>query len=397
MKLEEMFVSESQSASEFLRSHTGRYFLLNIRRLGQTTAACLNITNSGSGKCRFVDNSRAIAVSPNEPGIELTPETIYLPYAMLNTLGNYFEAIRCVMPSGVFNQKRRVSVGLLGRDSEMMGGLLVSLQQKTEMINEICDSLKTSIDTPIYSLRKVTKKPVTLTAESKLYSNGESLLEAYSGSLPIYSCLPELCGFGTENVNRGAEKPNKRDALLRFWMQDQKEKGNANSLRSKHGLNFVAHELKPLNIAGRNMKWNCSGNPRTDSIDLLLEYRNCPVITEVKMAGDKFLSVGAVQLWYYAAVLASDSQENRLSRWFDEIGGKEKPWLGLLAETRDESKSNERGFSTDLESVLCFLRNSETKSVMGQRFAGAFVLIVEEDGDGFAISNEREFRIDWKG
>ena len=397
MKLEEMFLPSTEMASEFLASHTGRYFLFNIKRLGQTTAACLNIKKSGSGKCRFLGNSGAIATSSDEPGFELTSKTIYIPYTMLNMLGNYFEAIRCVMPSGVFNQQGRVSVGLLGRDSEMMGSLLGTLQEKTETICEIYVSLKTSIDTPIYSPRKGTKKPVKLAVESKLSISGQSLLEAYGESLPIYSCLPELCGFGNENTNRCEEEPNKRDARLRFWMQDQKKQENANPLHSKHGLNFIAHELKPLNIAGRNMKWNCEGNPRTDSIDLLLEHEGSPVVTEVKMAGDKFLSVAAVQLWYYAAVLASDSQSNRLVRWFNEFSGRGKPWLGLLAQTRDESKSNERGFSDDLESVLVFLRNSETKNVMGHRFAGAFVIIIEEIGDGFAISNESDFRIDWQG
>jgi hypothetical protein len=162
-------------------------------------------------------------------------------------------------------------------------------------------------------------------------------------------------------------------------------------------LNFVSHELKPLNIAGRNLTWNCSGNPRTDSIDLLLEYKGSPVITEVKMAGDSFLSVATVQLWYYAAVLASESQRNRIGKWFDNFSNNEKPWLGLLAQSRDENKSKERGFSDDLKSVLRFLSDDETKDAMGQQFAGALVLTVEENNGAYAIANGGEQRIDWSG
>ncbi|MDB4639338.1 hypothetical protein OAE77_00580 [bacterium] len=395
MKLNEMFVSESQSASEFIAKHTGRYFLFNVEKSGRRIATCVNIKESGAGRCRFLDKNVSASVSSDDPGFELTPETIYMSYAMLNTLANCFEAVRRVIPDAAFNAKGKVSVGLLKRDSEEMGRLLGTIQENTATIRTICDSLDTKIDTPIYSLRKATKKPVKLSGDSRLTSDGKSLLEAYTASLPIYSSLPELCSFGNENTNRGKDEPTKRDAGLRFWMEYQQKKCIENPLRSKHGLNFVAHEIKPLNIAGRDMRWNCIGNPRTDSIDLLLEYEGGPVITEVKMAGDKFLSVGAVQLWYYAAVLASDSQKNRLGRCFDEIGVEKKPWLGLLAEARDENKSNERGFSADLDSVLFFLRNSETKRVMGQQFAGAFVLVVEEDGDGFAISDEVDVRIDW--
>jgi hypothetical protein len=396
VKLNDILVAEGTGASDFLAKNPGRYFLLNITRNGQLDAACLNVTKKGSAACRFLNDDVIAPVSLENPDFQLSPQTLRLSYGIVNTLGNYFETIRSVVPDAAFNKRERTSVGQLTRKSEAMGTLLAALQAKSKDIGSICDALQTNIDTPIYNLRKKTKRPLTLATGSRLSSQGKTLLEAYSVSLPIYACLPELCGFGTENATRGKAKPNKRDARLRHWMHEQ-QSVQPNPLNSRYALNFVSHELKPLNIAGRNLTWNCSGNPRTDSIDLLLEYEGSPVITEVKMAGDSFLSVATVQLWYYAAVLASESQRNRIGKWFDNFSNNEKPWLGLLAQSRDENKSKERGFSDDLKSVLRFLSDDETKGAMGQQFAGALVLTVEENNGAYAIADGGEQRIDWSG
>ena len=374
----------------------GRYFLFNIKQGVERTAACINIRQPGSGRCRFSGSNKVIAVSADDPGFKLTSDAICMPTEMLNTLGNNFEAIRCNIPEDGFNENGRVAVGLLRRDSEAMGDLLNAINSCIRDIERIFDSLQTNINTPIYELRRNTRQSVVLASESRLTNAGESLLEAYSDSLSTYSSLPELCGFGNENAGRCRDEPSQRDAQLRFWMQRQSERGNENPLGSKYGFKFIAHELKPLNIQGRDMRWNCKGDPRTDSIDLLLSHEGSPVITEVKMAGDKFLSVAAIQLLYYSAVLASDSQRLRLARWFGEFNKEAKPWIGLLAQTRDETKGSENGFHADFDGVLQFLKNRKTRDVMRGRFAGAFVITIDESSKEFAVSPDGEYRIEWQ-
>ena len=163
------------------------------------------------------------------------------------------------------------------------------------------------------------------------------------------------------------------------------------------------YEIKPLNIAD-TIRWNCSTDPRTDSMDLLLSARDSAVFTEVKMAGDSFVSSALVQILYYASMMVNERQHRRLRREFPTLGP-EPPWLGVIAEERDETKPNEGGFSADKDTTIGFLEQEETKRILGKHFRGIFVLIIREEPTpfdqekripAFGVVEGEEWRIDWR-
>jgi len=174
-----------------------------------------------------------------------------------------------------------------------------------------------------------------------------------------------------------------------------------NPLQGHHPLNYVNYEIKPLNIAD-TIRWNCGTDPRTDSVDLLLSYQGSAVLTEVKMAGDSFVSGALVQILYYASITANESQHQRLRRKFPSLSH-ESLWLCVIAEERDEAKPNEAGFSADKDATVRFLKHQETKQVLGRYFRGIFVLVIREESTPFdqqkgipAFRVVEECRIDWR-
>jgi hypothetical protein len=198
-------------------------------------------------------------------------------------------------------------------------------------------------------------------------------LSAFTESQRVYAGLPVLRGFGTENTGRGQDLPNKGDARLRFYMQHNPK----NPLAASRPLDYVAYELKPLNISD-GLKWNCSFDPRTESVDLLLSMAGSPVCTEVKMAGDKFVSAAVVQLLYYASILANERQRDRLAREINKGVLAHGPWLSVIAQQR-----NDAGFAGDLEEAVSFLRHEETRKTLAPYFSGAAVLVIEEKPEPF--------------
>jgi hypothetical protein len=171
-----------------------------------------------------------------------------------------------------------------------------------------------------------------------------------------------------------------------------------NPLGASRPLDYVAHGLKPLNISD-GFKWNCSFDPRRDSIDLLQSLDHSPGYTEVKMAGDKFVSAAVVHLLYYGSILADDKQKDRLARQIKGFTSQEA-WLCVIAQQRDDS-----GFAGDLEDAVSFLRHGHTQRTLGPFFRGAVVLVIDESPELFCprrgIPRFRsvkggEYSIDWK-
>ncbi|MFO0887605.1 MAG: hypothetical protein U0790_00510 [Isosphaeraceae bacterium] len=253
-----------------------------------------------------------------------------------------------------------------------MGSLLAGLERRSADILAVCNSLELSLDTGLLSLRRSLPHSVVLMEDGGLSDHANSVLHAFSESQTIYALLPQLRGFGTGNAGRGQDLPSKRDARLRFYMQLKRD----NPLRTSRPVNFVAYELKPLNISS-GLRWNCASDPRTESVDLLLELSGSPVFTEVKMAGDKLVSSAVVQLLYYASVLANDKQRARLAREFDCFTTQE-PWLCVIAEQREDA-----GFADDLAAAVSFLKHAETRRTLAPFFCGAVILSIRENPEPF--------------
>lgn len=381
------------------RSLGNRFLLLNVMVDGSATSVCVNVQSDGSAAWRKKEENKKRSLKLDSPGFALTDHTLVLSYEDVNMLANNFQVIFEAMPSAAVGLDGSVAVGKLSRDRAEMGHVLAQLEQRSKDILAIGQALELSLDTKLLILRRSVAHSVRLMNGDRLSDYADEVLSAFSDSQKVYVGLPSLRGFGTENTGRGKELPNKRDARLRYYM----EQNPTNPLSTSRPLDFVAHELKPLNIAD-TLKWNCCFEPRTESVDLLMSLSGSPVLTEVKMAGDKFASAAVVQLLYYGSVLANDTQKSRLIR---EIRGftVQEPWLCVIVQQRDESKSKERGFASDLAATLAFLQTQETRRTLFPFFRGVAVLVIEvcpepfctERGiPSFRVIEKGEHFIEWR-
>lgn len=364
-----------ETTATVLRRSVGMVLLLNVTVDGEATSVCVNVERSGSaawgrkeGKPRRLDL--------DSPGFSLTERTLVLAYDDVNTLGNNFHVVREAMPTKAVNPDGSVAVGKLTRDGAEMGYVMAELERRTDDIVAIRDALNVPLDTKLFSLRRALGRSVELMKGADLSEYGTEVLSAFSESQRVYAGLPVLRGFGTENTGRGQDLPNKGDARLRFYMQHNPK----NPLVTSRPLDYVAYELKPLNISD-GLKWNCSFDPRTESVDLLLSMAGSPVFTEVKMAGDKFVSAAVVQLLYYASVLANERQRERLAREITKDAMAHEAWLCVIAQQR-----NDAGFAGDLAAAASFLRHEETRRTLAPYFSGAAILVIEEKLEPFCAT-----------
>lgn len=381
------------------RSLGKRFLLLNVTVDGSTTSVCVNVQSNGSAAWRKKEENKKHSLKLDSPGFSLTDRTLVLSYEDVNMLANNFHVIFEAMPSAAVGPDGCVAVGRLPRDRAEMGRVLAELEQRSADLLAICNALELSLDTKLLSLRRLLPHSVCLMNGDRLSEYAGEVLAAFSESQIVYAGLPLLRGFGTENAARGKDLPNKGDARLRYYMQHN----SSNPLGTSRPLDYVAYELKPLNISD-TLKWNCCSDPRTESVDLLLSLSGRPVFTEVKMAGDKFVSAALVQLLYYGSVLANDTQKNRLTREFKGFT-LQKPWLCVIAQERDETKANETGFASDLASTLSFLQYEETRRALCPFFGGVAVLIIRESPvpfcqrkgiPAFRVLEDGEYFIEWR-
>jgi len=372
-----------ETTAAVLRRSVGRVLLLNVMVDGAATSVCVNVEGGGSAAWRRKEEGKRRPLDLDSPGFSLTERTLVLVYDDVNMLANNFHAVREAMPAKAVKTDGSVAVGKLPRDGADMGHVLAELERRYDDLLAICTTLDVSLDTKLFSLRRAVGHSVGLMKDGDVTEYATGVLSAFSESQRVYAGLPVLRGFGTENPGRGQNLPNKGDARLRYYMQ----RNPNNPLAASRPLDYVAYELKPLNISD-GLKWNCSFDPRTESVDLLLSLAGSHVFTEVKMAGDKFVSAAVVQLLYYASILANDKQRERLAR---EIKGfpSQEAWLCVIAQQRDDA-----GFASDLGAAVSFLRHEETRETLGPFFCGAAVLVIEENPEPFcAMKGTPSFRV----
>jgi hypothetical protein len=365
---------EGQTTADVLRTLVGKHVILNVTTNREPTSVCVNIERSGSAAWRRKEKDKKFKLTLEQPGFSLTDNSLILSYELVNVLASNFQSIREALPLHESEDVRDVAIGTLARDGAEMGKVLGALEMRTADILNIVEALSRSLDTPLSAIRYESGRSVRLMAGPDLSEQGNSILRAFSQSQAIYSTLPALRGFGTGNI-RGIGPPGMKGASLRWYMQNNK----TNPLGTTPAVNYVDYELKPLNISD-TLKWTCSADPRTESVDLLLTIEDTPALTEVKMDGDDFTSKAVVQLLYYAAILANHSQAIRLSREF-RLPAFEKPWLCVIAEERQTT--NKVNFESDLAQTLDFLRHAESKAYLSPFFAGVAVLIIQKATDPF--------------
>lgn len=282
-----------ETTTAVLRRSVGRVLLLNVTVDGAATSVCVNVEGGGSAAWRRKEEGKRRPLSLDSPGFFLTDRTLILSYDDVNMLADNFHGVREAMPANAVSPDGNVAVGKLSRDGADMGHVLAELERRSDDILAIRNALEVSLDTGLFLLRRSLAHSVGLMNGGELSDYAGKVLSAFSESQRVYAGIPVLRGFGTENPGRGQDLPNKADTRLRFYMQHNPN----NPLTTNRSLDYVAYEVKPLNIRD-GLKWNCSFDPRTESVDLLMSLAGSPVFTEVKMAGDKFVSAAVVQLLY---------------------------------------------------------------------------------------------------
>ena len=359
---------------------TGRFILLNVLVEGVQTSVCVNKRADGAAAWRRKEDNRRIQLLLDAPGFSVVPQTLALTFGVVNVLANNFHAIFEAIPVLAVDDQGGVAIGRLPRDGAEMGQLLTNLEQLSKAILEIELSLEQAIGTPIHALYRNVGHRTLLTNGDDLSEYGKTLLTSFSASQHIYATLPQLRGFGSDN--RIQHQPTMRGALLRYYMQQN----SINPLSTSHSLDFVDYELKPLHISD-TLKWNCESDSRNESVDLLLSLNSSPVITEVKMAGDSFVSSAVVQIMYYASIMANEQQKARVAReyvGFTSLDG----WLWIIAEKRDEARPGERGFGNDLRSAITFLEHQQTRTVMSPFYQGVAVAQIQELPEPFCRTRD---------
>ena len=370
-----------ETTTALLGRLVGKFLLLNVTIDGKPTSVCVSIKSNRAASWRRKDEDRRFPLKLDSPGFSVTVNTLVLSFDDVNILANNFFVIFEAIPLKAVDANGNVAVGKLQTDGAEIGQLLNALEQRLGDILAIDDSLHLSLDTSLHMLYKeVGHKGTPLMDGDGLSEYGEKLLAAFSESQGTYAKLPQLRGFGRDK--RIQHLPTMKYAVLRYYMQHSP----TNPLSAAHPLDYVDYELKPLHIS-KTLNWNCQSNPRTESVDLLLSLRGSPVFTEVKMAGDSFVSSAVVQLMYYACILSSEKQKVRLNR---EIGGftSQEGWLCVIAEKRDETKSKNSGFTSDVNVAVSFFRHQETRKVLAPFFCGAVVLVIEKHSEPFCPTKD---------
>lgn len=369
---------DGKSTAEVLRTLVGRFVILNVTVNGTATSVCVNVQQDGSAAWRRKENNRRLPLALDSPGFSLTTESLLLSFDDVNVLADNFHVIWEAIPEAAIPPDGKFAIGKLNRDGATMGLVLAALEQRSSDIRAVCSALTNSIDTPLFQLRRQLGRSALLMDAESVSPYGRSVLAAFGESQRLYAQLPHLRGFGTSNA-RGQGRPGKRDALLRWYMQNQP----GNPLATNPPVDFVAYELKPLNISD-SLTWTCRCDPRTESVDLLLELAGSPALTEVKMRGDKFTSSAIVQLLYYASIMANSGQASRLRREVRDCPG--KMWMCVVVEKR--LAPGEAGFEDDLQQTLRFLRSAEVHEVVAPFFSGCAVLVIREQDQPFCVTRD---------
>lgn len=385
-----------QDAASLLRGKKGHMILLNVRVQGSDTSVCVFIKGPASASWRRSEKCKNFSLDVTQPGFAATNRTVMLDFNAVNVLSNNFQTIREIIPIAAINVDGRVAVGKLEQDSDDMGTLLSGLERRTDAITTIERAIEVPLNTPVFLLRQQKGQKEVLVVNNGLSEYGNELLAAFEQSQGIYSQLPELRTFGTEN-ERLTTCPSQDGALLRDYMKQAPQ----NPLGTTRPIGFVDYELKPLHMSD-GLTWDCTGDRRTDSIDLLLVLEGSPVLTEVKMKKDSFASTAAVQLLYYASTMANEMQARRLRREFpgkfphfaDHCG-----WLGIIVENRVHP-----GFVEDVHSTAAFFQHESTRRTLAPFYRGAVLLVIEKHDEPFCVQRgippfqaipEQQYFIDW--
>ena len=251
-------------------------------------------------------------------------------------------------------------------------------------IDSLLDTL--SLDTQLYAKYNEHPKALRLFQGNEPTPTGRELLNQFEEAYAVYTTLPELrTYFDQGSAQEGKLGP--RGQQFRGWLQQVNEIPIDNDLN----LAYVAYELKPWHMSGKNFRWKQdAGDLRLASVDMLCRYQGQPVWCEVKMAGDTWTSSAVLQILFYGSCVCTSYQRRRLSRVFATEFDDARPWLAIIVERRQEQESE---FLADFEQAVAFAQHELTCSLLNHHFNGMLFVIVSQIDKGWNV--DRHVQVHW--
>jgi hypothetical protein len=368
MRLERlMHLQDYQSAT---RKRAGLHVLTNASFDGNSPEAVrLNLQSPNTGCIRA--GSRSQAFPREAPPFRILSPSLLLSAEQLNHWASNFAA--------VYDAIGDQPLGNIRGDDPLNSVLLSNLQARSFEIAYIDNLLETlCVETDLYREYNNHDRASTFLQGNELTSDGRRVLDNFDAAIAVYSQIPELRRYsiqdGVRTGNLGPRGQRFREGFSRT---------RAVSLGNGCALEYVAYELKPLHLSGRDFCWHQeTGDLRLVSVDLLCRYGGRPVWCEVKMAGDTWVSSAVRQLLFYGSMLSNGHQQRRFNRFFGDQFDDLRPWLSVLAEFRADT-----AFLADYEQSIEFIRHRATRDVLQPYFEGVIFALLHPDGEGFAAES----------
>jgi hypothetical protein len=329
----------------------------------ETVRVNLDIPNSS---CRRIGSQSKTFPRQKPPFDILCPSLLLSAEQLGQWQGNF---------ASVYDAVGDKLLGNIRNDDSANDAILRKLQACSFEITHIDDLLDTlPVGTALYSSYLAKNARIDLVHGIEPTPVGRRLLDEFETAVAVYSRVPELRHYVVQDDPQTDVSP--RGQRLRQWLSQ----GHNLALGDGCTLAYVAHELKPLHLSGRDFCWKQNGGDlRLISVDLLCCYKDQPVWCEVKMAGDTLTSSAVLQILFYGSMLSSGHQRRRLKRFFSDQFGSTRPWLGILVENRTD-----KDFPTDFEQAVAFASHPGTKEVLQPHFDGIIFSVLDPENGGWA-------------
>ena len=269
------------------------------------------------------------------------------------------------------------SLGNIPQNAPANDVILQGVQACSFEIAHIDEILRTlPVETALYSSYQAHPRQIGLIQDTNLTPDGSALLQHFGEAVSVYSRVPELRRYSIQDeaVEGG---PGPRGRQFQQWLAQ----GHSLPIGDGFVLEYVAHELKPLHLSGGDFRWNQNhGDLRLVSVDLLCRYRKQPVWCEVKMAGDTWTSSAVLQILFYGSMLSSGHQRRRLARCFPDQFENTRPWLGVVAERRDNAD-----FLPDYRQAIAFAEHQAVCEVLRPQFGGLIFVLLQPENEGWGV------------
>jgi hypothetical protein len=372
--------------NEAIEGASGRHIVTNVSFDGNAPEAIrLNLASPRSSLRRRLHPRRYFP--RNETPFEIHNPSVFLSSDQLTGLQDNFAVIQEALEG--LGDRRLSKTPFDDPIHETILPIIQSISYEIAWIDSVLDSL--SLDSSLYRSYLRKSRSVSLFDHQVATEQAVMLLDEFKLASELYSQLPELRAYHVlGDVQTDDIGP--RGQQFRQWLQSNMTINDGAGI----ALDYIAYELRPLRIAGRNFQWKmdalpegmvpqwAAGDLRKVAVDLLLRYQGHPVWCEVKAKGDTWTSSAFQQILFYGSMLSSGNQIRRCHRQFKDEFQSFHPWLGILVEDQDDQM-----FLADYEQTINFASSQITKNTLKDLFSGIVFAMFRETPDGWMLSRSQ--------